>query len=121
MLGVSRCRALAMMTQLADQFFQQQGHIGIRNCEARRIDRSGERPAFEPLLEPSPQSKLVEPHRRHERPEKPLALRCVKPRPALHNRLVRSTRRISRAYKRLTVSRTQTWCRSQFVVRASVS
>jgi hypothetical protein len=38
--------------------------------------------------QPSSQSKRVEPQRRHqERLEKPLALRRVEPRPALHRRL----------------------------------
>ena len=35
------------------QFFQQQGHIGIRNCEVGRIDRSGERRGPDPPQEPS--------------------------------------------------------------------
>jgi hypothetical protein len=69
------------------QFIQQGGNIGIRNCEAGRIDRSGERRILEPPPKPSSQSKLVEPQRRlHERLEKPLALPRVEPRPALHRR-----------------------------------
>jgi hypothetical protein len=67
---------------------QEEGHIGIRNCEAGRIDRFGERRIFEPAAKPSSQLKPVEPHRRrHERREKPLALGRVEPRPALHRRL----------------------------------
>ena len=70
------------------QFFQQQGHIGIRNCEAGRIDRSGERRILEPPPKPSSQRKRVEPQRRlQERLEKPLALRGVEPRPAFQRRL----------------------------------
>ena len=43
---------------------------------------------MEPPPKPSSQSKRVEPQRRfQERLEKPLALRCVEPRPALQSRL----------------------------------
>jgi hypothetical protein len=43
---------------------------------------------LEPPPKPSSQLKPVEPQRRlQERLEKPLALRCVEPRPALHRRL----------------------------------
>jgi hypothetical protein len=68
------------------QFFQQQGHIGIRNCEGGWID-SRERRILEPPPKPSSQLKPIEPQRRlQERLEKPLALRRVEPRPALHRR-----------------------------------
>jgi hypothetical protein len=68
--------------------FQQQGHIGIRNCKARRIDRSGERRGPDPPQEPSAELARLEPQRRLQaRLEKPLALRWVEARPALHRGL----------------------------------
>jgi hypothetical protein len=67
---------------------QEAGNVGIRKYQAARIDRSGERRILEPPPKPSSQLKPVEPQRRlHERLEKPLALRGVKSRPALHRRL----------------------------------
>src|SRR5258707_448577 len=66
------------------QLFQQQGHVAIRNRKGRRIDRD-ERMASEPLPEPFPELKPVEPQRRtDERLEKLVALLRVEPRPALH-------------------------------------
>jgi hypothetical protein len=80
------------------QFIQQGGNIGIRNCEAGRIDRSGERRILEAPPKPSSQLKPVEPQRcRQERLEKPLALRCVEPPQACIVASKRSLRRISRA------------------------
>jgi hypothetical protein len=66
------------------QFIQQGGNIGIRNCEAGRIDWSGERRILEAPPKPSSQLKPVEPQRcLQERLEKPLALCCVEPPPRL--------------------------------------
>ncbi len=46
----------------------EKGNIGIRNCEAGRIDRFGERRILQPPPKPSSQLKPVEPQRRlHER------------------------------------------------------
>jgi hypothetical protein len=62
--------------------------FGIPKYQVGQIDRFGERRILEPPSKPRPQLKPVEPHRRrHERLEKPLALRCVEPRPPLHRRL----------------------------------
>ena len=67
--------------------FSSKAISAIRNCKARQIDRSGERP-IEPLPKPIPHRNPVEPQRRtDERSEKLLALRRVEPRPALHRRL----------------------------------
>jgi hypothetical protein len=65
-----------------------EGNVGIRKHVTGRIDRSAERRIFEPPPKPSSQLKPVEPQRRlRERLEKPLALRCVEPRPAFHHSL----------------------------------
>ena len=77
------------------QFIQQGSNIRIRNCEAGRIDRSGERWILQPPPKPSSQLEPVEPQRPlHERLEKPVALSRVEPRIVAS---VNSTRRISRA------------------------
>jgi hypothetical protein len=66
---------------------QEVGNVAVRNREASRINRD-ERRISEAPPKPSPQFKLVEPHRRlHELLEKTLALRGVEPRPAFHRRL----------------------------------
>jgi hypothetical protein len=68
--------------------FQQGGQIGIRNCEAGRINRSGERRGPEPPQEPSPELKPVQPQRcLQARFEKPVTLLRVEPRLALHRGL----------------------------------
>ncbi|MET4346520.1 hypothetical protein [Bradyrhizobium sp. RT9a] len=77
------------------QFFQQQGNIGIRNCEGGRINRD-QRRLSEPTPEPSAQLQLVEPHRcRNERLEEPLALRGSRAQPSIVA-WTRGKRRISR-------------------------
>jgi hypothetical protein len=68
------------------QFIQQGSNIRIRNCEAGRIDRSGERRILQPPPKPSPQQRRLQ-----ERLEKLIALSRVEPRPGLHRCLEKIT------------------------------
>jgi hypothetical protein len=43
------------------QLLEQQGHVGVRNCEAHQIDRRGERMVFEPSQQPSAELTRVKP------------------------------------------------------------
>jgi len=59
--------------------------VGLRNGEAGRIDRRGERGFVEPPHEPSAEFLPLKAQRRPQaRLEKPLALAIIEPRPALH-------------------------------------
>jgi hypothetical protein len=67
---------------------QEKGDVGLRNGEAGRIDRRGERGFDQPPHEPFAEFLPLKAQRRLQtRLEKPLALRWVEPRPALHRGL----------------------------------
>jgi hypothetical protein len=63
------------------QLLQQQGHVAIRNCKARRIDRSG----AVLTRRRSQRRKSGPPSRLQERLGKPLALAIIEPRPAFQS------------------------------------
>ena len=86
--GFQNCVAEAT-SGLFERCFARRPHekrnVGLRDCEAGRIDRRGERGFVEPPQEPIAEFLPVKAQRRLQaRLEKPLALRWVEPRPPLH-------------------------------------
>jgi hypothetical protein len=97
---------------LFEQCFPRRSHekrnVGLRNGEAGRIDRRGERGFDQPPHEPSPEFLPFEAQCCPQASlEKPFALRWVEPRPALHRGLEQITRHLATFQNENSASETQ--------------
>jgi hypothetical protein len=80
--------------------------VGLRDCEAGRIDRRGERRFAEPPHQPSAELLPLKAQRRpQERFGKPLALQCVEPLPSLQSCRNQIDAPHMRAFSRATLSK----------------